>query len=291
VVHSNSSIAWLAAAAIAAISVVLAGSSLAQSPEEGIVSIGGSVTEIIYELGEQDRLLARDSTSTFPSEVTDLPNVGYMRALSPEGVLSIGGSMIISEEGAGPPETIAVLRAADIPFVEVPSAYTHEDILAKILAVGAALDVEPEAEALAARVHAELSAAEDLAAQRAGDQPLRVMFILSVRDGRIMAGGRDTSAHGIIEMAGGENAFSDFHGYRLVSDEAVVAANPDVILMMNRGGDHGADDATLFAMPALRTSQAAADNAVIRLDGLLMLGFGPRTAEAVTLLSDELYGG
>ena len=73
--------------------------------DKNVLSIGGSVTEIIYALGEGDRVIARDSTSSYPTEVEALPDVGYMRALSPEGVLAVAPSLIISEDGAGPQET------------------------------------------------------------------------------------------------------------------------------------------------------------------------------------------
>ena len=77
-----------------------------------VLSVGGSVTEIVYALGEGDRLVARDSTSSFPDSAVKLPDVGYMRALAPEGVLSVNPDLIIAEEGSGPQETIDVLREA-----------------------------------------------------------------------------------------------------------------------------------------------------------------------------------
>ena len=77
-----------------------------------LVSIGDSITEIIFALGEQDRLVARDSTSTYPPAATALPDVGYMRALSPEGVLSVNPSAIVAVEGSGPVETLDVLKKA-----------------------------------------------------------------------------------------------------------------------------------------------------------------------------------
>ena len=92
--------------------------------EARILSIGGSVTEIVHALDQGHRLIARDTTSTFPPEVTDLPDVGYARALSPEGVLSVNPSHILAIDDAGPPETIEVLKASGIPFTSVPDAMT-----------------------------------------------------------------------------------------------------------------------------------------------------------------------
>ncbi|HBS49809.1 MAG TPA: hemin ABC transporter substrate-binding protein [Rhodobacteraceae bacterium] len=269
--------------------VLGAGAQEAKPRAEGdVLSIGGSVTEIVVALGQAHRLGARDTTSTYPPEVTDLPDVGYMRALSPEGVLSVGPDLILAEEGAGPPEALEVIRAADVAFVEVPQARTVEDILRKIEIIGAALDVPDRAEALADRVSADLEQAIRDAARPEAEKP-RVLFVLSTQGGKITASGTGTAADALIRMAGGVNAIRDFTGFKQITDEAVGLAAPDVILMMDRGGDHGIADDELFAMPAVRLTPAARTRSVLRMDGLLMLGFGPRTAEAVRMLNRALH--
>jgi len=273
-----------------AIAVLPSAAGADTEPATRILSIGGSVTEIVFALGEADRLVARDATSTYPVEAEGLPDVGYMRALSAEGVLSVAPNLILAEEGAGPPETIAILEAADIPFVTVPDTTDAAGVLAKIRTVGEALGVPDKAETLAREVEAELEAAIDAAAAN-GDEPKRVMFVLSTQGGRIMASGTGTAAAGIIELAGGVKAVTEFEGYKLMTDEAVAAAAPDVILMMDRGGDHGAGDDELFSMPAIAPTPAAEARAVVRMDGLSLLGFGPRTADVVRALSNALHGG
>lgn len=252
-----------------------------------IVAIGGSLTEIVYALGEEGRLVARDSTSTFPQAANALPDVGYIRALSPEGVLSVDPDGILALEGSGPPEAVSVLKAGSIAFVEIPEEFTREGILDKIEKVGEALGVSDKAQALAAEIGEKLAAAE---AKAAKGEPRKVMFVLSMQGGKILAAGRDTAADGIVTLAGGENVFSAFTGYKQVSDEAVITAAPDVILMMDRGGDHSAANDDLFAHPAIATTPAAANRAVVRMDGLFLLGFGPRTAEAVADLATALHG-
>jgi iron complex transport system substrate-binding protein len=261
----------------------------AQEPAQRIVSLGGSVTEIVVALGAEDRLVARDSTSSFPDSILALPDVGYLRALSPEGVLALGPDLIVAEADAGPVEAVEVLRGAGVPFVLMPDDPTAAGVAAKIAAVAGALGLPAEGDALAAKVTAELAEAEALAAGVTA--PKRVLFILSAQGGRIMAGGEGSSAEGIIRLAGGVNAATGFRGYKQMTDEAVLTAAPDVILMMDRAGDHAALDADLFALPALAGSPAARDGAVIRMDGLLLLGFGPRTPEAVRKLHAALYQG
>ena len=95
----------------------------------------------------------------------------------------------------------------------------------------------------------------------------------------------------MIRLAGGVNAAEGFDGYKQLTDEAAAVAAPDVILMMERGGDHGTTADVLFSLPALAITPAADTRTLIKIDGLKLLGFGPRTAEAVTELNTLLYGG
>ncbi len=268
---------------LAAALAFLAGAPVAAEPAQRVLSLGGAVTEIVHALGQGERLIARDTTSSYPSAVEVLPDVGYFRALSPEGVLSVDPDLILATEGSGPPETMAVLRAADIPLVMIPEGHDMSAIRAKITVIADALGVPDAGAELAAQVDAALVRA--IAAGRS-DTPPRVLFILSMQGGRIMAAGSGTAAEGIITLAGGVNAMEGFEGYTQVSDEAILMADPDVILMMERSGDHAADDAQIAAHPVLGRTRAAGAGAIVRQPGLLLLGFGPRTPEAVEALND-----
>ncbi|EKF19628.1 heme/hemin ABC transporter substrate-binding protein [Nitratireductor pacificus] len=284
--------AWLIACAIAvsagaAAQVAIASETPERFPDASrLVSIGGAITEIIYALGEEHRLIARDTTSTYPEVAKALPDVGYMRALSPEGVLSVAPSAVLAMEGSGPPATMDVLEKATVPLILVPEGYDRDAILRKIRITGAALGVSEKAEELARKVEADLQAAEDAARSASGGK--RVLFVLSMQGGRIMAAGSDTGADGVIGMAGGVNAMGAFKGYRQVSEEAVLEARPDVVLMMERGGSPGLADEKLFAHPAIAGTPAGRNRAIMRMDGSYLLGFGPRTADAVRDLSARL---
>ncbi|APX22259.1 hemin ABC transporter substrate-binding protein [Salipiger profundus] len=277
------------ATALMAFPLGLAG-ALNAEPAQRIVSIGGAVTEIVYALGEQDRLVARDTTSTFPPEVTELPDIGYIRQLSPEGVLSVDPTLILTAEGAGPPEAVALLKQASIDFAEIPEGFDRAAVLTKIHRVAEVLDVPEKGEALAEEVSADLDRAQQAAADATDGPPRRVLFILSLQGGRIMAGGRETAADGIIRLSGGENSVTGFEGYKPLSDEAVIAAAPDVILLMAREGELAVTDEALFSHPAILSTPAGENRSVIRMDGMKLLGFGPRTAEAATDLARALAG-
>ena len=258
-----------------------------------LVSIGGSLTEIIFALDEDNRLVARDQTALYPSAALNLPDVGYMRRLSPEGVLSVNPDLILTEPGSGPAETLDILAEAHVGLVQVPGDYSAEGIVNRVTSVAAALGVEDEGAALAEEIRAELDAAEAEAEALSGGNRPRVMFILSMPGGRINASGIDTRADGIIRMAGGENALPEFSQYRILSDEAIITAAPDFILMMDRsgGGDHATADEELWSHPAIALTPAAENRAVIRMDGAFLLSFGPRTADAVATLAAHLHGG
>ena len=252
-----------------------------------IASIGGSITEIVYALGEEGHLVARDSTSTYPREALKLPDVGYMRALSPEGVLSVNPSGILALHGSGPREAVDVLKKSSVPFIEVPEHYSHEGIIEKIRIVGKALGVDAKAEKLAAEMDAKLTAAEKQTASI--KERKRILFVLSTQGGKILAAGSDTAGDGIIKLAGAVNAVEGFSGYKQMSDEAIVTARPDVILTMRNAGPSISED-ELFANPSIASTPAGAARKAISMDGGYLLGFGPRTAEAIHDLAVSLYG-
>ncbi|GEM_PF-99030 len=273
--------------------VALVTSTFAQAADGGnvkaqrIVSVGGTITEILYALGAQDRIVARDSTSSFPVDALAKPDVGYMRALSAEGILSQKPDLILTEDGAGPADVLNILKDSEVPAVTIDTPPSGAAIAKKIQDVGAAVGLEDKAKTLAEEVDTGLAAlAKDVSA--VGEKKKRVLFVLSTAGGRIMAGGQDTEAAAIIEMAGGVNAASAITGYKPLTDEAVIAAAPDVVLTMARG-NHQASPDEVFALPAFQSTPAAADKALISMDGLYLIGFGPRTPAAAHELASKLY--
>lgn len=252
-----------------------------------IASIGGAVTEIVFALGEEGRLVARDSTSVYPPEALKLPDVGYMRQLSPEGVLSVHPTGILAIEGSGPREAVDVLKKSDVAYLEVPERFDHAGIVDKIRVVGKALGAGDRAEALADAVDARLKAVEKSVASI--EDRKRVLFVLSLQGGKVMAAGADTAADGIIRLAGAVNAVEGYSGYKQLSDEAVITADPDLVLMMEQD-DTPASGSDPFDNPAIAATAAGKSRALVRMHGSYLLSFGPRTAEAIHDLAVSIYG-
>ena len=252
-----------------------------------IVSIGGAITEILYALGFEDRLAGVDSTSFYPAAaLRDKPNVGYMRQLSAEGVLGLNPSLVLAVQGSGPKETMDVLEAAKVPLVLVPETFSEAGLLDKIKLVGHAMDADRRAECLSAAVTGDLKQLRELRARVT--KPVRVMFVMSLLNGRAMAAGQKTAANEIIALAGGVNAVDNYDGYKIINDESIVAAKPDVVLSIQRGKD-SLDAKTVYLHPAFAMTPVAANKAFISMEGLYLLGFGPRTAAAARDLAINLY--
>jgi heme transport system substrate-binding protein len=250
-----------------------------------IVSIGGAITEILYALGFEDRLAGVDATSLYPtSALRDKPNVGYMRQLSAEGVLGLNPSLVLAVQGSGPKETMDVLEAAKVPLV--PETFSEQGLLGKIKLVGHAMGADARAECLTAAVTGDLSQLRALRARVT--KPVRVMFVMSLLNGRAMAAGQKTAANEIIALAGGVNAIDGYDGYKIISDEAIVAAKPDVVLSIQRSKDSLEAEA-VYVHPGFALTPVAANKAFISMEGLYLLGFGPRTAAAARDLSVKLY--
>lgn len=258
-----------------------------QAAPERIVSADGSLTEIVYALGEEHRLVGVDTTSTYPAAAKQLPQIGYKRAISTEGTLSLSPDVIIATEDAGPDNIVAQLKAAGTDFRIYSAAPSLDAVKEKIAKVAMLLD-KPEAGAkLWANVEQQVHRAKQQAAQV--ESPLRVLFVLSVGNRSPLVGGQNSGADTMIRLAGGVNAAEGFEGYKPMPAEALVAARPDVILMMARPG-HTPTAEELFAAPGFAMTPAAERQSLITMDGLKLLGFGPRIGDAIRELNTGLYG-
>jgi iron complex transport system substrate-binding protein len=252
-----------------------------------IVSVGGAITELLYALGQDRRIVAVDSTSVYPPQaLQEKPNVGYMRKLSPEGVLGLHPSLILAAEDSGTKEAIAILESVAIPFVLVPDRFTGAGIVEKIDMVAGAVGATEQGRCLGETVRADLDALARLRGRI--ERPLRVMFVLSFVNGRAQVAGRATAADGIIRLAGAVNAIADYEGYKLINDESIIAAKPDFVLAMRRAG-FALEAGTVFANAGIGLTPAARSRSFVSMEGHYLLAFGPRTALAARDLAKAFY--
>lgn len=261
----------------------------AATAQDRIVSLGGDVTEILYELGAGDRVVATDTTSVFPQAAANTPKVGYVRRLSAEGVLSLEPDLILISGAAGPPAALEQLEASGVGIVQMETEYTVDAIYEKTRTVGDAVGKAAEAQAYEAEIRAKWLEAE--ATLEDVNQSLRVLFFATFADNAPRAAGRETAAHGVIELIGGTNVFGSETGYKSLSLEAAVAADPEIILVMDQNVDRAGSLEKLTSHPAISLTSAVQNGHVFVVDAVQVMQFGPRTPEALAKLATEIQDG
>lgn len=258
-----------------------------RSTASRVVSVGGSLTEIVYALEATDGLVGTDTSSGYPEAATRLPQVGYQRRLSAEGVLSLNPTLVLATADAGPPAAIVQIRSAGVPVMVVPNARTTDGVKEKIRAIARALDREEKGEELARNLEADLLLAQKFVAT--AEKKPRVLFIYARGQGTMMVSGSGTSAHTMIQLAGAINAVSGYENYKPLTAEALVAASPDVILMLTSGLESLGGVDGLLKTPGLALTPAGQNRRIVAMDGLYLLGFGPRTGKAVLELARKFH--
>ncbi|MEM7799149.1 MAG: ABC transporter substrate-binding protein [Chloroflexota bacterium] len=255
-----------------------------------LIPVDGPLTEIVYALGMGDKVVATDSSSTYPPAVADLPQVGYVRRLSSEPILALAPTLILTTDAANPPEAIDQLQESGVTIVQFKAPETIDESIQLVRDVAAALGVETRGEELVAKMEADLAKASELLDQV--DSTPRVMMIYARGVDTVSAAGSGTSVDVMFELAGVENAVTDWEGYQPLTAEGAVTIAPDALLLFESGLESVGGAEGLLGVPGISETPAGLDERIHAMDGLLLTGLGPRVGEAVieliTMLHPEL---
>lgn len=277
------------ALALAAPMQVLAAVSDAAKPiikARRIVSVGGALTEIIYALEAQGELVGVDTTSLYPAVAQQLPQVGYARTLSAEGVLSLAPTQLIATEEAGPQAVLRQVRDAGVPVAVLSANNKFEGLLARVQQVGQITGRPDPAARLAQTLLQQWGGALGKVGQRS-HAPVRVLFILAHAPNQVMVGGRETGADAMLAYAGAVNVMGGqggFSGYKPLTPEAVIAARPDLVLVTDQGLKASGGVDGILKLPGLAQTPAGRKHRIVSLEAMLLLGFGPRMPKALSEL-------
>lgn len=260
-----------------------------------IVSVGGAITETLFALKAGDRIVGVDSTSTFPAQARQLPSVGYMRTLSAEGVLALAPTHLIANEDAGPPAVLRQLTEAGVKVHILGAGHRYEGLLERSARMGELLALQPRAQTLINQLkqdwqaaNARINSLRELVAQRPGGQPVRVLFVMSHSLSQVLVAGGDNAADSMLSYAGLVNPLKQqFPGYKALTSESAIAANPDVILVTQQGLQAAGGIEGVLQLPGLASTPAGRAKRVVAMDAPLLLGFGPRLPEAVSQLAER----
>lgn len=252
-----------------------------------VVSIGGAVTEAIYELGAQSHLVGIDTTSTYPQTTSTIAKVGYQRTLSAESIASLKPDIIIATTDAGPPNAIAQLQAIGIEIVILDATPTVEIAKNRIKKLATLFNKEQTGELIISRLDNQLRQAVSYT-QKQQTKP-KVLFLYSRAQASAMVSGRNTSADEMIRLSGGQNVITGYEGYKPITAEAVVAAAPEVILLPENSLKSIGGIDQLLKLPGINQTPAGQNRKIITMEDLKLLGFTPRLGDAVCELAKLLH--
>ena len=261
------------------------------------VVISPIYNEIIWALGEQDKVVGVDLSTTYPPDVKNKQTVGYHRALSAEGILSLHPTAVIHDNNIGPPQVVQQLQQLNIPMKTFTAKNDSFDgAKALIREVGAYFHKEARAEELCNTMDAQRSASLEKVKQYP-DHP-RVAVIHFGRASNVYmvvdkgGGGDGGGVSQMIELAGGEMAVANSARgmQRMESPEILAQANPDVIVMTDYGYDRlGGSLDQIKALPGVATSNAAKTGRIFRIEENVLNYFGPRSGENIAKVAEIIH--
>lgn len=252
-----------------------------------IICVGGALTEIVYALDAHAYLVGVDSTSTFPKDALALPQVGYARSLSAEGILALGPTHVLVTEEAGPASVIRQIASAGVTIEQMDSGYRFEGLVERITRIGKLLNRASTSKMLVQQLKLDWERLHLSPSALDAYRP-RALFLLAHSANRLLAAGTHTGAHAMIEYAGAINATMNFSGYKPLTPESLIAAQPDVLLLTEHGVRAIGDYSTLLKLPGVSETPAGRHRRFAAMDASLLLGFGPRLPAAVHSLKLQL---
>lgn len=261
---------------------------------ERIVSLGGSITEVLYKLGLGSRVVARDTTSYIPLEAMKKPDLGLLFRLNAEPILALKPTLILATADAGPPPVIAQLRQAGVTIVLVPDEASPEGVKKKLRIIAAAVGQVARGEELVRGLERDLLALKSQLSQ-ASKQPTKRVLYLYPRDPRnTFICGDEASGAGLLTLAGAENAAKSVRGTGAlrgcvnITAEAVVAARPEVIVAPFFP-DQPLTLENLLQLPGVAQTPAGQNKRLVAVEVLYLSGYGYTVAQAALDLHRAIY--
>jgi len=243
-----------------------------------IITAGSAITETVCALGDCDKIIASDRTSLYPAQIQQLPSIGYRSGIHAEGIISLKPTLIIAEKDYVDHAVLQQLAQSGIKLVIVDRKLNFDDTKKYMLQIGAVLGREQEAKKLIAKNEAELAEANSWL-KKATTSP-RVLGIYNHGTATMSMAGKDTFAE-ILNYVGAKNAIAGVDRYKPLNAEALIAANPDYLLMLSTGVDGIGGLDGVLKIPGVAQTTAGTKKQVLIIDSIRLTNFGPRFGETV----------
>lgn len=256
-----------------------------------ILPLTGMIAEVVFTLGLGENVVGRDAAADF-TEAEELPQISEGHDVSVESVLSLEPTVILADTWTGPPEAVEQLQESGVPVVILEEAWTIEDMYPRFERVAEALGVAERGEELVERTQSQMAEVRESAPT--GDDALSVAFLyLRGTAGVYLLGGRGSGADTLIEEVGATDAGVAMgldQPFTPITSEALIEAQPDVLLVMTKGLESVGGIDGLVEIPGVAQTPAGQERRVVDFADGVLLNFGPRTPQVVAALAEELYG-
>lgn len=257
-----------------------------------IVCLSKHLTEMMFAIGQGNKIVAVDLSSTYPDSARLLKTVGYHRALSAEGIISMDPDLVIHSKDIGPEQVEAQLLKAGIKEKIFGAANTIDSAKLLLKELGDYFGAGPVADSVIRKMDHDLSeTVKKISDRKITDTP-SVMIIHFGRANNVyfVMSGRNGAGDKMIKMAAGKTAHYDAKGARQISAEAVAAANPDIIIATDFGFDQmGSMDKFISQVPGVSLTNAAKNKRIYRFEEHDLIYFGPRTGENILKLFNLIH--
>ncbi|RFM34554.1 heme/hemin ABC transporter substrate-binding protein [Chitinophaga silvisoli] len=250
--------------------------------QKRIVSLNGAVTEIVVALGFEKNIVGVDVTSTYPASMQQVPKVGHNRNISAEPVLALNPDLILGTDNFLQPAVITQFKNVGVKTQIFKQDFSIEGTKQLITEVAAALQVPAKGTALIKQLE------KEQAGLKIKQTNKKVLFIYARGAGTMLVAGTGTPTEKMITLAGAQNAASGFSDFKPLTPEALVTANPDIILMFDDGLKSMGGIDGLLKVQGVQQTTAGREKKVVVMDGALLTGFGPRVITAVKELAGKL---
>lgn len=250
-----------------------------------IVSLNGTVSEIISELGLLDQIVGTDVASTFPESLAGKPKVGHNKNIPIEGVLALEPNLIIGTTEDLNPEAIEQFRQTNVRLVLLDQEFSVAGTKHLIRAVADSLGLSAKGDTILQDFDQEMAKTTDY--RNIAEKP-KVLFVYARGAGTMMVGGKGTQADKVIELAGGVNVADEFEQYRPLTPEALVAYNPDVMLFFDSGLSSLGNQEGLLQIQGVQETNAGKNKHIVAMDGQLLTGFSNRLPQAIEELHTKI---
>lgn len=259
--------------------------SIVSAASERIVVAGGSLTELVYALGAGNQVIGVDETTSWPVETAKLPHIGYWKQLSAEGILSLHPTLFVTWQDASPQLVFDQLKLQKVSVLTLPRIpATVEQMYLNIHTLSEVLHKPEQGNALVNQLRSRLDNIAQINEKKG--KKINVLFILFAGSSAPQIAGKGSVADIILTLAGANN-LAQHTQYRSYSAEGLIAANPEVIIVTSQMVEKGLNQ--LEQVPGLTRTSAWKNKRIVSIDQALILGMGPRIADAVEILHHNIW--